>query len=333
MEKAAFICGQTVIYWGPLILTLAAAAGIFAFLSMYCKNPSHTVTAAVAVVLTVFLSAVLGRLIHWYSRTDSYPDFRTAMLNHSVGSYALAGVFLACLITAGVLKLLRLCRDLPRLLDCAALSVGIAIAVGRLSFFFNASDRGLIVPASWPLPLGSTVINPVSGVTETRLATFLLQSIVTALIVGVLLLRSSPRRKLPLIPGDACLLFLTYYCCSQVFFDSTRYDSLFLRSNGFVSIVQILCAVALAAVMVFFTVPLFTAKKRKSFFLLWLLFLAFTGGAGFMEYYVQRHGDQAAFAYSVMILCLTAMAVVATIAHSLGDRAAVPKTAGKFLRK
>lgn len=99
------------------------------------------------------------------------------------------------------------------------------------------------------------------------------------------------------------------------------------------SIVQILCAVALVAVMVFFTVPLFTAKKRKSFFLLWLLFLAFTGGAGFMEYYVQRHGDQAAFAYSVMILCLTAMAVVATIAHSLGDRAAVPKTAGKFLRK
>ena len=48
MEKAAFICGQTVIYWGPLILTLAAAAGIFAFLSMYCKNPSHTVTAAAA---------------------------------------------------------------------------------------------------------------------------------------------------------------------------------------------------------------------------------------------------------------------------------------------
>lgn len=333
MEKAAFICGQTIIYWSPLILALAVAAGASAFLSMYCKSSENTVTAACAVVMTIFLSAMLGRLIHWYSRTDSYPDFRTAMLDHSVGSYALAGVFLACLITAGLLKLFRLCKDLPRLLDCAALSVGIGIAVGRLSFFFNASDRGLIVPASWPLPLGCTVINPVSGVTESRLATFLLQSIVTGLIVAILLLRSSPKRKHPLIPGDACLLFVTYYCCSQIFFDSTRYDSLFLRSNGFVSIVQILCAIGLLTVMVFFTVPLFADKKRKSFFTLWLLFLAFTGGAGFMEYYVQRHGDQAGFAYGVMILCLSAMAVVATIAYHSGAKPVPPKKAGKFLRQ
>lgn len=331
MEKAAFICGQTVIYWDSLILALAIAAGIFAFLSLYCKNSNHTITAACGVVMTLFLSAMLGRLIHWYSRTDSYPDFRTAMLDHSVGSYALAGVFLACLITAGVLVLFRLCRDLPRLLDCAALGVGIGIAVGRLSFFFNSSDRGLIVPASWPLPLGCSVINPVSGVTETRLATFLLQSIVTGLIVAILLLRASPKRKRPLAAGDASLLFLTWYCCSQIFFDSTRYDSLFLRSNGFISIVQILSAVGLVTAMVFFTVPLF-ARQKKKFFVLWLLFLAFTGGAGFMEYYVQRHGDQAGFAYSVMILCLTAMAIVATMAHG-STRKAPAKKAGKFLRQ
>lgn len=333
MEKAAFIFGQTVIYWDSLILLLGIAAGVCAFLSLYCKKSEHTITAACAVVLAIFLSALLGRLIHWYSRTDSYPDFRTAMLDHSVGSYALAGVFLACLITAGLLRLLRLCKDLPRLLDCAALGLGIGIAVGRLSFFFNSSDRGLIVPGSWPLPLGSTVINPVSGVTETRLATFLLQSIVTGLIVAILLFRSSPKRKLPLLPGDACLLFVTYYCCSQVFFDSTRYDSLFLRSNGFVSIVQILSAVGLVVAMVFFTVPLFAGKKKTRFFLLWLLFLAFTGGAGFMEYYVQRHGDQAGFAYGVMIGCLTAMAVVATIAYNSGTVVAPPKKTGKFLRK
>jgi len=31
---------------------------------------------------------------------------------------------------------------------------------------------------------------------------------------------------------------------------------------------------------------------------------ACVGGAGFMEYYVQRHGDQAVFAYTVMSACL-----------------------------
>ena len=38
--------------------------------------------------------------------------------------------------------------------------------------------------------------------------------------------------------------------------------------------------------------------------LLWLLIAGAIGGAGFMEYYVQRHGNEAVFAYSVMTACL-----------------------------
>ena len=37
---------------------------------------------------------------------------------------------------------------------------------------------------------------------------------------------------------------------------------------------------------------------------LWILWAAFVGGGGFMEYYVQRRGNEAAFAYSVMSGCL-----------------------------
>ena len=41
------------------------------------------------------------------------------------------------------------------------------------------------------------------------------------------------------------------------------------------------------------------------------------GGAGYMEYYVQRHGDQAAFAYRNMGICLAVMVIIALIERAL----------------
>ena len=54
---------------------------------------------------------------------------------------------------------------------------------------------------------------------------------------------------------------------------------------------------------------------------LWLLIGAGMGGAGFMEYYVQRRGNEAAFAYSIMMLCL-----LITIALTLLIRSVANKT-------
>ena len=87
--------------------------------------------------------------------------------------------------------------------------------------------------------------------------------------------------------------------------DSTRYDSLVFRSNGFVSIVQVLGALGLALAVVFFSVRMVKARGFRFWqVLLWLLIAGAIGGAGFMEYYVQRHGNEAVFAYSVMTACL-----------------------------
>ena len=41
------------------------------------------------------------------------------------------------------------------------------------------------------------------------------------------------------------------------------------------------------------------------------------GGAGYMDYYVQRHGDQAAFAYTNMGACLAVMVLIALIERTL----------------
>ena len=47
------------------------------------------------------------------------------------------------------------------------------------------------------------------------------------------------------------------------------------------------------------------------------LFAALMGGAGFMEYWVQRHGHQALFSYSVMSVCLIGMIVLTCLVRGI----------------
>ena len=100
--------------------------------------------------------------------------------------------------------------------------------------------------------------------------------------------------------------------------DSTRYDSLFFRSNGFVSVVQVLGALGLALSIILFSVRMVKACGFKFWqILLWVLIAAGIGGAGFMEYYVQRRGNEAVFAYSVMSACLAAVIALALLIRFL----------------
>ena len=180
------------------------------------------------------------------------------------------------------------------------------IAVGRLNSLFNASDRGQVLANFRSLPFAYPVNNAVSGAVEYRLATFALQSIVAlALFIGLTVFYRKGHKRGKLKDGDTCLLFLLIYGASQVVLDSTRYDSLFFRSNGFVSVVQVLGALGLVQAMIAFSKRMVKARGFRAWqILLWLLICIAIGGAGFMEYYVQRRGNEALFAYSVMSACL-----------------------------
>lgn len=307
MERIAFISGGTYIYWSSIILTLAVLTAIAAFVALYLYKSGNALAICLMVPMSMISSFALARLIHWYCRTDSYASLSAAMTDHSWGGYALMGVFIACIVCALLLRLVRVVKNLAEMLDCMALAGGMGIVVGRLASFYNSSDRGLLVSEKMGLPFAYPVTNAVSGVVENRLATFMLQSIVTGLIVAVLLAYAlySRKQKKPVKDGDICLLFLAAYGGSQVLFDSTRYDSLFMRSNGFISIVQILGAVALGVAIIWFSVRMVKNNGlRPHYFSIWVVVLAMLGGAGYMEYHVQRHGDQAVFAYTVMGICI-----------------------------
>ena len=64
-------------------------------------------------------------------------------------------------------------------------------------------------------------------------------------------------------------------------------------------------------------------KLRFWQFPLWILMLGGLGCAGYMEYYVQRHGDQAAFAYSIMSAALLAVVLLVLLTWALGKKKTV----------
>ena len=320
MEKIAFINGGTFVYWSSIILTIAVLAAIACFAGFYLWKSKNGMALSLTVPVALLLSVVIARWVHWYCLTDSYDSLHAAMTDYTWGGYALIGAFIGCLLTACIMRILRISSNLPEMLDSMCLAGGVGIAVGRLASLFNASDRGQVVADTVGLPFAYPVTNAVSGAAENRLATFMLQSVSTAAIVALILLYllicAARRRKLR--DGDVSLLFLLLYGTCQIILDSTRYDSLFMRSNGFISLVQILSLVAVLVAIITFSVRAVKARGFKWYFaLLWLLQLAVMGGAGYMEYYVQRHGDQAAFAYRNMGICLAVMVIIALIERAL----------------
>lgn len=316
MERIAFIIGETFIYWHSIILALAAFAAVCLFLAFWLGRGGSWLSGISAAALSGVSSLVLARLCHWYFQSAGYASFTAAMTDYSSGGYALMGVFAGCILSACLLRLAQLHKNLPAMLDCMALSGSLGIAVGRLACLYSSADRGMVLEGITSLPFAYPVTDPVTGESIYRLATFMLQAIWTgALFVGLAAVYLISRKKgRPMRDGDTALLFLAFHGAAQIMADSTRYDSLFMRSNGFIGMVQLLGLVALLTAIIFLSVYMVREKKWKWWFLaFWVGIAGLLGGVGYMEYYVQRHGNEAAFAYSVMGGCLLVILTITVL--------------------
>ena len=317
MNRIAFIINGNFIYWNSLLLALGALVAICFFLGLYPLKGKQPTAGFIAVAMSTALSLFLSRFIHWYCRTGAYESLGSAMTNLTDGSFALVGVFIGCLLTAVILRVIRVHRNLPQMLDCMSIAGAAGIALGRLASFFTSADRGQIVESIRSLPWVYPVVNAVSGAEEYRLATFAIQAMIAGalfLILGIFYQLGKNRVK----DGDTTLIFLLCYGTSQILLDSTRYDSIYFRSNGFVSVVQVLSAVALAFVIVWFSIRMVRSKGFKIWHVaLWLAIALRIGGAGYMEYYVQRHGNQALLAYSIMGICLVSTILLTLIIRAI----------------
>lgn len=310
MEQIALMIGNTYLYWSSIIRVLAVAAFICCIWALFLQEGGEVLALAVGTPLALALSLVLARAAHWYFLPGNYASLQAALQPAQPGGFALAGAFAGCFLAAGIVRVLGLTKNLPDLLDCLCIAGCLGIALGRLGAWFGSSDRGMIIAAEGWYPWVSGVRNQVSGAEEPRLAVFLIQAVAAAaLFISLLIwyLAGKERRR----SGDGAMLFLLCYGASQVLLDSVRYDALHFRSNGFISVVQVLCAVAMAFVVVVMAVRLHRTRGwRPCNGLLWLLQAGCFGLAGYMEYYVQRHGGQAIMAYSIMGAALTAIVLL-----------------------
>lgn len=327
MEKIAFIAGSNAYSWSTILVGVTMLGTALLFLGLYLHKTGNAPAAFVTVPIAVVLGVVFSRLLHWYCYEENYSGLRDAMTNLSTGGFGLLGAFAGCLAAAILTRMLELHRNLPQMLDCMCLAGSAGLAVGRLSAFFNSSDRGQVLTTIRSMPWAYPVTNAVSGAVEYRFATFLIQSLVAAaLFVGLMVFSRRHRKR-----GDLTLIFLLIYCASQVVLDSTRYDSMYFRWNGFVSIVQVVCAVTLVVVIAVFSRRLVRhGGFRNGYLALWAGIFVCMAGAGYMEYHVQRHGSQALFAYGVMSGCLAVVVGLTLGIRGLAQKPAAHEQGGRF---
>ena len=89
MDRIAIINGETFLYWNSIILVLAVAAAVCMFLTFYLRRSGNGISAALLVPLSMVLSLVIARVIHWYCRADAYQGLEAAVTEYTGGGFAL----------------------------------------------------------------------------------------------------------------------------------------------------------------------------------------------------------------------------------------------------
>ena len=322
MSEIAIFSGSTLIYWSSIIIALGVAAGFCLSYGLYTSHKGRGTAMWVFFPVAVLLSVLFCRFIHWYCHAEQYTGFLAAMTDYSNGGYCLPGLLLGVLLAGLIVKALHLCNSSAALFDAVAPGLALSIAFIRLSALFNSSTRSTIIitnPKFQHLPIGVAV--PTStGLIEYRFATFFIQFILMMILAVILVVFYCRRNDIPmkrgLQHGQTCLFFLIIFNATEIVLDSTRYDSSFLRLNGFVSLVQIIGALSLLGILVYYSINSIKSNGFKFYHpLLWIVFLVGVGLTGYFEYLVQRHGSWYIKCYTVMTIGCTLMAISDYVAY------------------
>ncbi|MDY3860688.1 MAG: prolipoprotein diacylglyceryl transferase [Candidatus Limivicinus sp.] len=317
MNPIAVYSGSTVLFWSSIVIFLGLAASLFLSLALHRANGGRTAAMLLFLPLAVVLSVPICRVIHWYCHLEQYSGFIGAITEYSTGSYCLPGALPGCWLAAVIVKALGFETSKSRLLDAFAPGAALAVAFIRLSALFNNSCRSKIsvtTPLLQHLPLASGVTAS-TGAVEYRFATFFVEFIIMMAAAWVLLRFFCLRRHRPMklggSDGNTARYFLLLYCAAELLLDSTRYDSSFMKFNGFVSIVQIICAICILALLIHYSrISVRANGLCARHWLMWAGWLLTLAATGISEYLVQRHGNWYLGCYAAMTASCALMAFI-----------------------
>ena len=318
MKQIAICIGDTLIYWSGIIIALGVMVCFAATFALYAPTKGQKRAMWLYLPLATVLSVLLSRFIHWYCHAEQYAGLIGALTDYSGGGYCLPGVLFGVILAALILKWIGFERDTGRLLDCTGPGAALMVALIRLSALFNNACRGKIIftaPILKRLPFSSPV-QTVSGELEYHLATFFIEFILM-LIVFVLSMKFFLRYRTEAMAdgrsssGNSARYFAVLFCAAELLTDSTRNDSSYMHFNGFVSLVQMVSAVTILVILVYYSVRSvkYYGVKGKHW-AIWIGYFLSLAGVGVSEYLVQRHGDWSLICYSVMTVSCIVMAVM-----------------------
>lgn len=316
MNPIAISTGSTVIYWSAIVIALGIAAGFALSYSLYISHGGRAAAMWLLLPLALLFSVPLCRAIHWYCHPEQYTSFIRAITDYSTGSYCLPGALLGAWLAALIVKKLGFERSTAHLLDAFAPGAALAVAFIRLSALFNSSCRSKIAvttPALQHLPIASGVTNS-TGAVEYRFATFFVEFLLMLIAAAVLLEFFYRCRRRPMkrgsSDGNTARYFLLLYSAIELLLDSTRNDSSFMKFNGFVSIVQMICAICIGALLIYYSRRSVKANGLGAkHWVIWAVWFIGLAGTGVSEYLVQRHGNWYLGCYAAMTVCCALMAI------------------------
>ena len=303
----AIYSGSMVIYWSSIVIGLGLAACLCLSLALFTANGGRAAGMLLLLPLALLFSIPLCRALHWYCHMEQYTGFFAALTDYSSGSYCLPGALLGVWLAALLVHKLGFAPSTGALLDAFAPGAALAIAFIRLSAIFGSTCRSKITftsPLLRHLPLASAVTNSSGGV-DYRFATFFVQFIIMLLLTLWLVKFYGRRAGFPMRSGsrdgNVARMFLLSYSAVEIVLDSTRYDSSFFPFNSFISIAQVVGALCVLGILIYYSVHAVKARGLRFYhFALWFGFLLTLGAAGVSEYMVQRHGSWYLGCYAVM---------------------------------
>ncbi len=312
-EAAFYMTTQNISYTAIIVAVGVLAAVICAALTAAAVRRSVP-AVMVCAGLSMVLAPLCSRALYWYCAPEQFDGIKSMFANMNMGGYCLPGAMIGVLLAAVITNVLKVGDGLLSTLDCIAPGAALGIGIGRLSGFFSNDDKGNYVftdSAQQKLPMSVPVVDEVTGAVQWRFASFLWEAIAGFVIFAVLLAIAAyctaTDRKLN--RGTLFMAFLSLFGAAQAALESTRYDALHMRSNGFISMMQMVALIMLLVPPVYYTVKLFREKRADRSFIppvvfRWVAVLAMLAGAGVAEYYIQRKGSIALMIYPVQLLLL-----------------------------
>ena len=327
MNPTAFIIDSFKLSWAAILIVIALLVWFCFSAAFYNEKKRRIGTLILILPLAVLFSAFIGRSVYWYSHQSGFHGYLDALKSTDLTAFSLLGILPGIVLACGIVRLLRLDKNLPGLLDCLSPGTASAVAILYLTCLYQPICRGksiVTAPALLHLPVSFMNYNT-QGEPEYRFASFFLGFLLMLVLSFVTASFYFRHRK---EKGSTACFFLLFYSAAEFVIESTRYDAGYFPTNGFVSIIQIWSAVCIFGVAVYYTVMRVRKKKwTKACFLPWLGLLLSMGATGFLEYYVQRHGNFAYFLHPLMFLscfCMALFPLLLGIKKAPAERADTP---------